>query len=258
MKGISSGNGRFLPRNISRTISFLSIGLFLVTSTSCSWISSRRTLFGEDGKKVNPSKVKSVPKAQYDALLRKYEAATQKQKIAKANSEMDAFEKNSKNNPNIVDALSNAKVNSTELAETVDVFGKKGIVSGAAASSPMSFGKSDMSTEAVERQIKKLNKGRAYLAQNKFDSALTNLRQIENSPNRQIRVRAKFYIGEIMFRQQEYDLAMQIYEELITHDAFSGVVLKTLGRLIVCAEKLKINKKKEKYYSILHDFFEAS
>ena len=72
---------------------------------------------------------------------------------------------------------------------------------------------------------------------------------------RQIRVHAKFYIGEILFRQQEYDLAMQVFEEILDKDAFSGIVLKTLGRLVTCSKKLKLKKKKDRYYSMLHDFF---
>ena len=51
---------------------------------------------------------------------------------------------------------------------------------------------------------------------------------------------------------------MQIFEEIIEKDAFSGTVIKALGRLIVCSEKLKLEKKKERYYSLLHDFFEST
>ena len=92
---------------------------------------------------------------------------------------------------------------------------------------------------------------------NKFDAALTELKKIEKSKVKQVRVRARFSIGEIMFRQGEYDLAMQIYEEILQQDAFSGIVIKTLGRLIVCSEKLKLKKKQEQYYSMLYNFFES-
>jgi len=50
---------------------------------------------------------------------------------------------------------------------------------------------------------------------------------------------------------------MQIFEEIITRDAYSGMVVKTLGRLIVCSEKLGLKAKKDKYFSVMHDFFEA-
>ena len=63
-------------------------------------------------------------------------------------------------------------------------------------------------------------------------------------------------MGEILFSQGEYDLSLQIFEEILERHAFSGLVIKTLGRLIVCSEKLKLVGKQEKYYSILHDFFE--
>jgi hypothetical protein len=62
----------------------------------------------------------------------------------------------------------------------------------------------------------------------------------------------------MLFRQGEFDLSMQVFEEIITKYAFSGVVIKTLGRLIVCSERLKLAKKREQYFSILHDFFESA
>ncbi len=80
---------------------------------------------------------------------------------------------------------------------------------------------------------------------------------LEHSKVRQIAVQAKYYIGMILFKQSEFDLSMQLFEEIIRKDAFSGVVLKALGKLIVCTEKLKLSKKRERYYSMLHDFFEA-
>ena len=69
------------------------------------------------------------------------------------------------------------------------------------------------------------------------------------------RVRAKFLRGEVLFHQGEYDIAKQVYEDILTHDAFSGIVLKALERLIVCSEKLKLESERKKYHSILHNFF---
>ena len=84
------------------------------------------------------------------------------------------------------------------------------------------------------------------------------MRPLEKSPVKQLMVWSKYLIGEILFKQNEFDLAMQVFEEIINKHAFSGLVIKSLGRLIVCSEKLKLTKKKEQYYSLLHDFFEPT
>ncbi len=95
------------------------------------------------------------------------------------------------------------------------------------------------------------------VGQNKFEDALQLLKSLEGSSNNQVAVRTKFWTGEIFFKQGEYDLSMQVYEEVISQHAFSSIVLKALGRLIVCVEKLKLQKKYDLYYSLLHDFFET-
>ena len=74
----------------------------------------------------------------------------------------------------------------------------------------------------------------------------------------QIVVRAKIMLGDLLFTQGEFDLASQVYEEVVKKYAFSGYVLKALGRLVSCSEKLKQPDKQAKYYSLLHDFFEAT
>ena len=105
--------------------------------------------------------------------------------------------------------------------------------------------------------LSELREAEGLIERNKFNEGLNKLKAVENSTSRQVRVRAKFLLGEILFKQKEYDLAMQVFEEIISKDAFSGMVLKSLGRLIICCEKLKQEKKQQQYYSILHDFFES-
>ena len=84
------------------------------------------------------------------------------------------------------------------------------------------------------------------------------LKELEGSKEKQIVVRAKMMLGDLLFNQGEYDLSSQVYEEIIGKYAFSGFVIKALGKLVVCSEKLKQPEKQAKYYSLLHDFFEAS
>lgn len=236
---------------------YFSISIICLSLTSCSWISSRRSLFGEDESEKTKSKVvTTVPKEQYDQLLKRYESLLQKKKpMSKSmNSSADTFR--GEDPSMLVDQLNKVGGQKAELAETVDVFGKKGIVSQSmdpnkGREKPVTYGE-------VESQIQLYKKGMYFFNKNRFDQALTIFKELEKSPVKQVRVRSKFQIGEMLFKQKEFDLSMQIFEEIIQKDAFSGIVIKVLGRLIVCSEKLKLTKKRERYYSILHDFFEAS
>jgi tetratricopeptide (TPR) repeat protein len=252
----------------------------LVTMTSCSWISSRRSLFGDDDKKekaqeavetvrAQEASTQTVSKAQYELLLKKYEALSgdTTPTISSADSLRDqGFDDPSDlvaqlNNVSTRPELAETNVSSRpELAETVDVFGRSGMpdaMSPRKAPPPMlpvSINKpKKYSSQEIEFQIQQLKKAQALMAQNKFDATLKIVKKLENSSIKQVRVRAKFIFGELLFAQQEYDLAMQVFEEIIRKEAFSGMVIKALGRLVVCSEKLKLNKKKEQYYSLLND-----
>jgi predicted negative regulator of RcsB-dependent stress response len=248
-----------------RNFLYLSLATSLV---SCSWISNKRSLFGDDEEvsaaEAESTKLQTVPKAQYDQLQSKYNALVEqmrKNPPAAASAGAGAMAASSMDRPpeDLVEELNKAKSNN-ELVETVDVFGKDGAIN----SSPKGIDKrapviaANVTPREIEDQIIKLERAQALLSQNRFDQSLTILKDLESSNVRQIRVRAKFLIGEMLFTQGEYDLSMQVFEEIIHKDAFSGLVLKTLGRLIVCSEKLKLTKKQQKYYSILHDFFESA
>ena len=238
------------------TLNTASKGLLLIFLTSslvsCSMF-SHRALLGEDAKKGSAPK-NMVPREQYDALLKKYEALVNDKQIAaaKTNKKVDL------NRPEILDALSNAQ--EPALAETVNVFDET-----AMAKMPVAKGVSkiapqidvELNPDAIEKEIGLIREAQEFVVQNKFNNAMENLKALEKSPVKQIRVNAKFLVGEILFKQQEYDLALQVFEEIITQNAFSGVVIKSLGRLIVCAEKLKLAEKQQRYHSLLHDFFEA-
>ncbi len=247
-----------------RNFLYLSLATSLV---SCSWISNKRSLFGDDedvsAAEADSAKLQTVPKAQYEQLQNKYNALVDQMKKnprgAAAGAGAMAASSGERPPEDLVDELNKAKSNN-ELVETVDVFGKDGAV----RASPKGLDKRvpviavNVTPREIEDQIIKLDRAQALLAQNRFDQSLTLLKDLEASNVRQIRVRAKFLIGEMLFTQGEYDLSMQVFEEIIHKDAFSGLVLKTLGRLIVCSEKLKLTKKQQKYYSILHDFFESA
>lgn len=229
----------------------------LLATSSCSWISSRRSLFGDNEDEAASKTQSTVSKAQYDELLKKYERLQKGSRIEntkdpKAMNQM-LNQMESSNQEQLLADLNNVSDKSPDLAETVDVFAK---TQEAGNTAVMTAGPSALDPQMVEGQIEQIRKASTLIRENKLDAGLRIVKTLESSPIRQISVRAKYLLGEILFRQGEFDLAMQMYEEILKKHAFSGVVIKSLGRLIVCAEKLKIDAKKEKYYSILHDFFE--
>ena len=240
----------------------LAFSILLLLTSSCSWITSKRSLFGEEeeasAQAQNPNAV--VPKAQYDQLLNRYNSLLDQTKDLPAQGEQVGGDQA------LMGQLSQVKETpkNPELAETVDVFAKLGdstsvdttstvpsMVSNGSAVAP------DYQNVNVEGEIETLRKAEALVYSNRNDEALKLIKTIENSKVRQVAVRARFLLGELMFNQGEFDLSMQVYERILSHDAFSGVVIKTLGRLIVCSEKLGLTAKKDKYYSMLHDFFGA-
>ena len=143
---------------------------------------------------------------------------------------------------------------SKELGDTVDPFQSTSV-------------KGKGSLKTIEEQIKFLRKAREQVALKQYDSALNKAKTLKVSPFEQVVVRAKYLSGEILFLQGNYDMAMQAYENIIFEHAFSGVVLKALDRLVVCYDKLKLQAeksqvekleaKRNKYYSMLHDIFKG-
>lgn len=161
---------------------------------------------------------KTVPKKQYDELLTKYNQLKNKKDPSKA-----------------IDEIS---------IETIDVV----------AISP----KRDTASKVeVESDFEKLKYADKYIAVGDFEKATTLLKKLEVSGNKQIQVRAKFLLGEIMFSQKEYDMALQIFEDIINNYSFSGLVIKALERLEVCSKNLGESKKQKRYHSMLNDIFES-
>ena len=55
--------------------------------------------------------------------------------------------------------------------------------------------------------------------------------------------------------KEQYDLALQVFEEIISKNANSGVVLQALGGAVKASDKLGLANKKDQYKSMLHDVF---
>ncbi len=192
------------------------------------------SMFSLNEKPASSSKV--VPKEQYDLLWQKYQALLDQTSTSPSNQSQNAL-------------------SADPLTETVNLF-----VDGENAPKKISDNEllnADLSVLPQDEEITSLRSAEALVLEQKYAQAFKFLKELEKSKNRQIGARAKFLIGESLIAQKEYDLAMQVFEEIVERYAFSGVIFKTLDRLILCCEKLQLTKKKEQYHSILHDFFES-
>lgn len=243
----------------------------LLTSCSSMWLHRGQTVDGalNDGAQAQNSQASSVPKEQYDELARKYNDLLNQSKTLKSQEIVDnkktitALDGQTK--PQVAETTA---IDPSELVNRIDsaipdspktdgVDALKNNEIGPAVPNSMGV-KTVNNTDDMDGQISRLREAQEFVKANKFENALVILKELEGSKEKQIVVRAKMMLGDLLFNQGEYDLSSQVYEEIITKYAFSGFVIKALGKLVVCSEKLKQPEKQAKYYSLLHDFFEAS
>jgi len=214
--------------------------LAILVLNSCSWYRDvQRSLVDEDEKKAARSR--PVTREQYDQLLVKYEELSNKYEKLKENpnkeqtSLVDELQKTSSEN------FSKAPTNT----ETVDAFPNQVVVS-----------TEDVPSD-LESQLALYRKGVSLKGSNTGE-ATKIFQQLENVGAPAVRVRSKFQIGELLFDKGQYDLALQVFEDIINKNAHSGVVLSALRYAMNCSDKLGIQNKKDQYASMLNDVFEAN
>ena len=224
---------------ISKITLLILIGLFTFLSSCSSLVeSTRKNLMGDSSPRKAKSDVKWVSKAQYDELLTKYKGLSKKYENLKDQK---------------IQAGGSGFSQASELAagkastETIDVFGKNGI-SGEGKSLP---------PEKMDRDLEYYKKAVSFFTAKKYDEALKIFQFLEKSNSKQIQVRAKTHIGDIYFAKKQFDLALQVYESVITNFSFSGNVIQALRFAAKSCGELGLTDKKLKYESILKDFFEV-
>ncbi|MBC7713100.1 MAG: hypothetical protein H7177_07160 [Rhizobacter sp.] len=243
----------------------------VLTSCSSLWLHRDQSVDSalNDGAQTSGG---TVPKEQYDEVVRKYQELLNQSKNLKT-QEVAAVkaiqpEANAQTKPvtsettmidpsELVNKIDSAIPDAPRTADGVDALKSEPVTKGPPV--PTSMGvKTVNNTDDIDDQISRLREVQELVKVNKFENALVILKELEGSKEKQIVVRAKMMLGDLLFNQGEYDLSSQVYEEVISKYAFSGFVIKALGKLVVCSEKLKQPEKQAKYYSLLHDFFEAS
>ncbi len=218
----------------------------LLLCTSCSWYRDlERSLVADDEKNARRTQAKSrtVPREQYDQLLVKYEELSKKYESAKEGKPQQS----------LVDELQNtqaenfARTSPNVDTETVNLNpGDTVVISAEGVTVPGD----------LESQLSLYRRGLAMKASNPGE-ATKIFQELELKGAPTVKVRAKLQIGELLLSRQQYDLALQVFEDIITKGAHSGVVLDALRYAEVCADKLGLVSKKEQYHSMLSDVFEA-
>jgi len=167
--------------------------------TSCASFTDRHSLFGQS----EPEKAEEpVSRAQYEQLLKKYDSLMREKKLSKQEPPSEQ----------LIDDVVNkiSQTPRTQLSGTVDLRPGQRAVMGT-YTKPKGLDKrlrpivetSDYDPSIVEDHILKVREADSLQKQNKFDAALAIIKELDKSPVRQVQVRAKFLLAEILFKQGE-------------------------------------------------------
>lgn len=214
---------------IGLSLSLLSLTLI----SSCSWYQNlERSLVEDDIRQAKKKQV--VPREKYEELLVKYEELSKKHEaITSAETKSSLVE----------------EIQATQVpSETIDLFGNQEPNIQVASTVVVPAG--------LEDQVSLFRRG-IILRKTNPGEATKIFQQLELKSTPAIQVRAKQQIGEMLFDKGQYDLALQVFEDVISHFSHSGIVLDALRFSVICADKLGIVNKKEQYASILNDVFES-
>ncbi len=214
----------------------------LMALNSCSWYRDvERSLVEGDDKK---SSSKTISRAQYDNLLVKYEELSKKYELLKENRSKDQPSLKDEIQQTSYENFSNTSSNTSSNVETVDAFSNQPVAEVANVSSD------------VESQLS-LYKKAVNLKSSASGDATKIFQQLETQGIPEVKVRSKLQIGEMLYEKGQYDLALQVFEDIINKYAYSGVVLDSLKYAQICSEKLGLQNKKDQYSSMINDVFEA-
>lgn len=209
----------------------------IALTTSCSWYRDlERSMVEEDEQKAKRSS-RMVPREKYDQLLVKYEELSKKYEALQSGGvEQSSLLNELQARPAVGDT------------ETVDVF---------ATARPAANADLSSLSQDIETQLALYRKGVSLKASNTGE-ATKIFQQLETYGVPAIKARAKLEIGELLLGKQQYDLALQVFEEVISKHAHSGVVLEALRFAVICSDKIGVINKKEQYASMLNDVFEVN
>lgn len=210
--------------------------IFIPAITSLLVFSSSCGMFQRSNDAGNK---KPVSREQYDQLLVKYEELSKKYEQLKDTGMSSNLASEIQSRP--------VPAQPGEETETVDLFAADAQAP-AVSTTPI-----DVPAE-VEAQLNLYRRG-VTLKNNNPGEATKIFQQLESQGMAPVKSRAKLQIGLILLEKQQFDLALQVFEDIIQRNANSGVVLEALRHAVICSDKLGIQNKKEQYASMLNDVF---
>lgn len=195
---------------------------------------------------------KTVPREQYDKLMKSYVELSKKHQLLTGKSSNESqetkIEKNSNDNDSRPEGL-DANIDSVDVFAEVNKAQNSNTKNDTMPASPMN------ASAMTNKEVDLLKRALALKSSGKSDQALKIFQALETSTVIQVKVRAKYYLGEILLEKKQYDLAMQAFEGIVTNYAFSGLVVDSLRHLVTCTDQLGIVDKKQKYLLMLRDVF---
>lgn len=223
---------------IGLTLSILSLTLV----SSCAWYKDLEKSLVEDDIRQSQKK-QVVPRQKYEELLVKYEELSKKYEALTS----------SETKSSLVEEIQATKPQTS--SETIDLFGSPTVIETTRPEIELTNAPIVV-PKGMEDQVSLYRRG-VILRQTNPGEATKVFQQLELQGSPAIQVRAKQQIGEMLFEKGQYDLALQVFEDIISNFSHSGVVLEALKFSVICADKLGIVNKKEQYASILNDVFES-
>jgi hypothetical protein len=222
----------------------LFLSLFITQFISCGWIDqSSRSVFEPDATKKAPSRSQNlVSKNQYDQLMEKYRSVyAENQKLKeKLGISVKPIESEY------------SAVDSNTISINSDQTKIPGVI-------PSDKNNTDQNQQDdFQKDMMAYEQGLKNFEEKKFLAARKLFEQSSTSEFLQIKVRSKLYLGRTFMMEDQYDLALQMFDEVITSHAYSSYVFEALRFGAECAKKLKQETKFQEYVSLLQDVFKQS
>lgn len=214
--------------------------LVLIATQGCaSWVESAKKMIDGDTAEQKKKEVKWVSQNQYNDLLIKYNTLNEENQRLK---QVQVAKSQEAPNYNQIDELSQ----SIESTDAIDVFKDERL------SEDM---QGNIESSEVSRLVATYNKALTLKQNGKLKTALGMFQKLEKTAVEQIVVRSKYQVAQIYYNQNQFDLALQVYESIISKNSFSSIVLDALNGAVLCSESLGLKDKKMRYQSVLQDFF---
>jgi len=210
----------------------------LLLLSSCSWFRNLERSLIEDDEKQMKRSGRAVPREQYDQLLVKYEELSKKYENLKTG----------KQEPEI-SLAEDSQVRKTNDIETVNLFPSE-----TPAEKDVPLITNQEIPKDIESQLSLYRRAIALKTRNPGE-ATKLFQQLEGQAIEAVQARARYQLGEMLLSREQYDLALQIFEDVITKNASSGIVLDALKGAVQASEKLGLANKKDQYQSMLVDVF---